>query len=619
MPTIIASNTFGSGDAGEVTIETPKLTMESGRIQAVSEGAGRAGVLRVQVGELTLRSGGQISNSTRVSGQGNVLIVEAAGAVSISGRNRGGRSGLFSTTNGNGDAGRVVVSAPTISLTDSSISTVAARGSQGNAGDIDIQVGTLTLSDGAQIVSLTRGAGQGGQVTIEAMETIALTGQETSTRPTVIGSSSFGDRGAGNMVISSGLLTIDGSFILSSAFSNGNAGNVTVAVEALTLRPGGQILTNTVGTGRGGTLTVTATGAVSISGQSRDGRFRSELSSDTAGRGDAGNLILTASILHVEDGRIDTSTQGRRRAGDMMITADTIALSGDATIRGVTTGSGQGGNITVQAGQLTLARGGQINSMTTGAGQGGDILVQATDIELRNGGTISVRSTSLGAAGTIVIQARDTFQSVRSAVTTAAVQAGGGDIELEARLVSLVESNLTAEAMGGEGLGSDGGNVTLRASLVVLNESQVRANAFGGDGGNIQISAAEAFLASTDSILDASSELGLPGTVQITSPVIDLSGTVAPLPQTFADAAQLLQQRCANRMQGIGAASFVQGSRDQVPIEPGGVLPSPPLKPGVQRLQNDVRPGVGLTPESTVRLRLTTRGCRPRTACRPCR
>src|SRR5712691_4436444 len=52
-----------------------------------------------------------------------------------------------------------------------------------------------------------------------------------------------------------------------SPFAAGNGGNITVHVGRLTLTDGGRILSSSHGAGRGGTLTVTATDAITITGR----------------------------------------------------------------------------------------------------------------------------------------------------------------------------------------------------------------------------------------------------------------------------------------------------------------------------------------------------------------
>jgi large exoprotein involved in heme utilization and adhesion len=140
------------------------------------------------------------------------------------------------------------------------------------------------------------------------------------------------------------------------------------------------------------------------------------------------------------------------------------------------------------------------------------------------------------------------------------------------RLVQLTDnSQITTSVRGG---GGDAGNLTLDAPSVVADHSSIVANAFGGRGGNIQITA-DAFLADPASLVSASSALGIQGTVNIQAPVTSLSGALAPLPQTFVSIAALLPAQCAARYRGGHASSLVLGGRSGLPLEPGGVLPSP--------------------------------------------
>jgi hypothetical protein len=135
----------------------------------------------------------------------------------------------------------------------------------------------------------------------------------------------------------------------------------------------------------------------------------------------------------------------------------------------------------------------------------------------------------------------------------------------------LQDSEVTTSVRGGA---ADAGNLTLEAPFVVADGSQIVANAFGGRGGNILINAG-VFLADPASLVSASSQLGIPGTVDIQAPVTSLSGTLAPLPQAFINVAALLPARCAARLSGGHASSLVLGGRDGLPAEPSGVLPSP--------------------------------------------
>jgi hypothetical protein len=121
-----------------------------------------------------------------------------------------------------------------------------------------------------------------------------------------------------------------------------------------------------------------------------------------------------------------------------------------------------------------------------------------------------------------------------------------------------------------------GGNITIDPEFVIVQNSQIVANANRGQGGNIQITAG-VFLADPTSRVDASSDLGIDGTVDIRAPVTNVSGTIAPLPQDFGRQLELLCGRCAQRLRGGERSSFVLARRDGLPLEPGTPLFSPLL------------------------------------------
>jgi hypothetical protein len=205
-------------------------------------------------------------------------------------------------------------------------------------------------------------------------------------------------------------------------------------------------------------------------------------------------------------------------------------------------------------------------SDAAGGGAGGAIELQARDLHLTEGAILSATSSGRGNAGRLRIIATERFRSDQSVLTTEAIRADGGNIQLMAgSLVQLIDSQLTATSRGGQG---KEGNIMLSSPLVVLDRSQIRTQAFGGPGGNIRIGA-EVFLASPESVVSASS------TLELIVAVTTLSGTVAPLPQAFVNIAELLPVRCAARFSGGQASSLVVSGRDGLPLDPSGVLPSP--------------------------------------------
>jgi large exoprotein involved in heme utilization and adhesion len=598
--------------------------ISSGLFSSAQIGSGRAGNLSVSTPTLTMMDGGQISTSTSGPGQGGKLTVTATGSMSITRQNSEGlQTGLFSSTNGSGDGGGLLVSTPLLVMADGRITTDALASSMGNAGSLTLEVGSLRVTDGAQISSGTSGSGQGGNQSVTATDSIFIAGQ-----------SSEG--------FQSGLFS-------SAQIGSGRAGNLSVSTPTLTMMDGGQISTSTSTRGRGGDLRVVATEAISITGRGSE-LPQTGLFSVANASGDAGQLFISTPRLEVAGGRILTRTLGDSNAGDLEVHVGSLMLSeggqifsgtgfasnsgiigtegpgrgGNLTIRAthsisiagsdrqgfpsglfssaqtgsgragnlsvstplltlndggliaadtLSTSSGNAGNIEVWAGRLTLSGGSQISSSTSSSGRGGDVTVAATDrIVLSSGGTISASSSGLGDAGNIMIQAGQIFQSRNGAVTTEAEQADGGNIQLTVgSLVELRNSQITATVKSGVG---KGGNITIDPQFVVMQGSQVRADAFGGPGGNVRI-VAGVFLADPESRVSASSALGINGVVNIQAPVTSISGAVAPLPQEFARISELLRDRCAGRLREGRVSRLVLGGRDGVPSEPGSLLLSP--------------------------------------------
>jgi large exoprotein involved in heme utilization and adhesion len=190
-----------------------------------------------------------------------------------------------------------------------------------------------------------------------------------------------------------------------------------------------------------------------------------------------------------------------------------------------------------------------------------------------DGATISAQSAGAGNAGDIRILGADALQlSGGSAVTTEAVQADGGDIQIAAQtLLRLHDSAITATVGGGRE--TVGGNITIDPEFIVLQNSQIIANAREGQGGRIQLTAG-VFLADPASRVTASSELGIDGQVNIQAPIANLSGALRPLSPDFAVAAALFRDRCTARRREGTVSTLVERGRDGVPAAPQGALPS---------------------------------------------
>ena len=150
-----------------------------------------------------------------------------------------------------------------------------------------------------------------------------------------------------------------------------------------------------------------------------------------------------------------------------------------------------------------------------------------------------------------------------SSITTQSLFADGGNISVTTAgsQVYLLGSNITI------------GSGEHPVDFIILNGSQIRADAFGGPGGNVRIFA-DTFLTS-DAVVSASSALAAPGTINIQARFTNLSGNIVQLPENVLQAAALLRAACAARLSAGTTSSLVVAGREGVPLEPGGVMPSP--------------------------------------------
>jgi filamentous hemagglutinin family protein len=597
-PSGVASSTSGGAPAGRISVTSPVLTVTGGVIQAETSGDGAAGGITLAVDTLTLSGGGQVDSSTTGAGAGGQLTVGAS-ALTISGADGPAASGLFSTAGGTGDAGQITVTGrpgsapPTVSLTDGGRLSVATIG-PGRAGGIELSARQLIVSGGARIDSGTTGDGQGGTARIAATESIAISGRDPAGAPAGIFSAAGGRGAAGQVVISTPILTMVDGAVSAQTRASGAAGGVVLDVGRLALSGGAQIDSTSFGAGAGGTVSIAAAESVTIAG--RDNGMRTNAQGDGA----AGQVVIVTPVLVLTDGAsISALTGGAGSAGDVTLKVGTLTLTGGSSVSSSTAGSGRGGTVSVTDADLVSLDGSRLSSAASARGIGGDITVSASRVSLANGAEITTTSTGTedAQAGSILIEARTSFQSVSSSVKTDAAAADGGDITLlAAGPVILRNSSITASVQKDFG---QGGNILIGSSAVeslpgslrrglrdpgptggvpdpqflILDRSVVAANAVKGSGGRVRIGA-NVFLQSASSVTASSSE-GPQGFVDIEAQFRDVSGTLSRLPEAILQAAALLRESCASRVTAGRTNTLALGGRDGLPAAPGATAPSP--------------------------------------------
>ncbi len=434
----VTTSTDGVGVPGSIAITVPALLLDDfGIIASLGgvEGPARGGDIVIVVDRLTVTGGSPINSGTLGLGPGGTITITARESVFVSGEDREGRPSLISSaTAGPGDAGRIIITTPILTMDGGIIST--GTSGTGSSGDLTLNVGRLAMTGEADINSSTLSlpgrpavTGPSGTVTVNATESVSLTGADTSI--TVLTNTAAN---AGRIFIVTPDLTVgDGALISGTTAAAGRGGDIVVNAGRVTLTGGGLIDSTAQAAGPGGSVTVIAAQDVTISGRDpRTGR-PSRLSSNSQGTGPGGDVVLQAPNILLLDG-------------------------GALQARSIATGpAGDAGNLTAVAGDSFRSVGGLVTTEAANA-EGGNILITAPTL----------------------------VHLVDSRVTTS-VQGGsgrGGNITIDPRFVILDHSEIRADAFGGPG-----GNIRITADVFLTSDSVLSASSALGVPGTIAIQA----------------------------------------------------------------------------------------------------------------------------------
>lgn len=552
----IDSGTSAQGSGGDVAINSTTLDLQNANINTgdfrainsklpIDSITGSGGVINISAPTLSLHA--TVLASQIFNGQG--------GDISLVGHNISVNGfSLLSTTALLG-SGAVAVKAHRFAMTE--FSQIEALTAHAPGGEVTITTSQLELSDGSVIRTQTGGRGSAGNITINATDSVTLSGNEASDQPSGLYSNS---------------LTIEG---VDPRLLGGDAGTITITTPDLAIIRGARVDTTTQTSGRGGNVAIRATDSITMAGERtfpipEDVFFSG--GSNTAGG------IFTRTI----GGESCFGTCGA--AGDITIEAGFFTLGRGSLLDSSTTSTGRGGNIVLDLpGRASisgaLADGSPVGffsrtvGQAPGSGSGGNIsLTAGQSVTIQDGASVSASSTGPGNAGNIVINAGQQLDVQNGSITTEAAHASGGNIDIKAiDLIRVINSPISSSVQGGPSTAS--GNITIDPNTVILQNARILANAQQGNGGNITITT-PLFLADSTSLADASSQFGLSGAVAIQSPNAPISGKIQPLSNRPLQITALLTQPCA-AVAGGQFSSFTVTGRDGLPLEPGGWLSSP--------------------------------------------
>ncbi|WP_414583798.1 beta strand repeat-containing protein [Scytonema sp. PCC 10023] len=627
----LSTSTNGRGNAGNITINArdtvtfdgvgnDTLLGSSANSTLGSNGVGNGGDIRVNARALFLKNGGQLNANSFGQGNAGSITIDTRDTVAFDGVGSNGLQSGANTLGSQGNGGDILVTTGTLSLTNGAQLVTSARGNAGNitinardavnfdgvgsnesssgavslslpggvagkGGDIQVTTGSLSVTNGAQLNSSTGGRGNGGNITIDARNTVKFDGTGSNLNPTGAYSTveSGGVGNAGDIQVTTGSLSLtNGAQLAASTLDQGNAGNINInARDTITFngtgsngRSSGVFSTvESLGVGKGGNISL-ATNSLSIINNAN-------LSAVTLGKGDAGNIFVQASDLISlsnssyitssvlpggvgNSGNIDINTRtltltdgsqiaaavsrefgnlpgGRGRGGEIRINAsDSVTLSGISST-GFSSGlvaltergaSGDAGSINVSTDNFRVADGALVVAATFNEGNAGDITINANNFEAVNGGQVLTSTLSSGKAGTIKLNIRDSITLAGSdpnfiarlalieqqqkssgstdrvsdlvlfdgqgtsglfaSTTTGSTGQGGSILINSPRRVTMRDGAKISVNSDGTG---NAGNITLRAGNLTLdNKASISAQTTSSQGGNINLNLGEVLL-----------------------------------------------------------------------------------------------------------------------------
>ncbi|MEL6461990.1 MAG: S-layer family protein, partial [Cyanobacteria bacterium J06621_15] len=366
----LTSDTRGAGDAGDITIR-------ANTVEAVSAQTDDFSFIRIASrvrpgatgngGNFTVNAQSMVAADaligTNTSGEGNAGNV----AVEVDSLELIGGSQLQTLTFGNGNAGNMVVRASeSINLSgvtdfivigqgvaSSGLFTSAEPNSTGNGGSMIVETQQLRIAEGGKIAANALGIGNGGDINIRARDI-----QVSDAVIDFVG-------------------TLSGILASTESSGTGNSGNINIETETLRVFDGGQILTSAFSNGEAGNINISGS-EIEVTGVSNDNSFVSRIAALSESDLKAGTININTNNLRVENtAEINVGNQGSGNAGNLNVIANNISLKNGGILQAEVNG-GEKGNINLNINDSVILRdGSSIFANATGSSSGGNINIDS--------------------------------------------------------------------------------------------------------------------------------------------------------------------------------------------------------------------------------------------------
>ncbi|OYD95260.1 filamentous hemagglutinin [Nostoc sp. 'Peltigera membranacea cyanobiont' 210A] len=248
----IAARPYASGNGGDVIVkaDTIQVTNEGAPkglyfslLSTATFGSGNAGDLKIDTRTLSLQGGARVSASSIVLGNAGSLTINASESIDVNGVKDAQNPSYIGTAVrpvfgvSRANSGNTTINTPVLNISNGATVFVQNLG-LGKAGTLNINANTLRLDNGASISASTK-AGEGGNTNLQLRDL---------------------------------LLMRHGSFINAEAGGSGNGGNITINAPIIVGLENSDIIANAV-QGRGGNIQIATQGIIGL-------KFRPKLTSE---------------------------------------------------------------------------------------------------------------------------------------------------------------------------------------------------------------------------------------------------------------------------------------------------------------------------------------------------
>ncbi|MBE9031217.1 filamentous hemagglutinin N-terminal domain-containing protein [filamentous cyanobacterium LEGE 11480] len=447
----------------------------------VPSSTGTSGNIRVTAPVLKLLNGGSIGTQTLNEQPAGAITINAPSTIQVSGvaNSPSGefRSAISASSGSNAAAGQINLTAPQLVIDGGGSIGASGVGTFGPGGTIDItarqilvdgvspdgepsnivsrslflgNAGNILIRD-AQVIQLTNGA----QIDISASGPGASSGNLTlntedlalANNSKILANSIFGNAGQVNIIVTGNFTLTTNSSVTGDNFTSGSGAQFSVQANRLRVEDGSFISTSTFGAGDAGNLDIQATEAVEIlnNGFVSTGTF--------TGRGDGGNLTISVPLLLIDKGLVESNSFSSGAAGNIILNVANLLIRnrGEVAVRGIFE-SANTGDITINAGIIQLEDEGKISASSSSQNGGNISLTADKRLVLRRNALIDANAgdsrdlitppPGTGNGGNVRISAPFVvgIPGENSDIVATASLGNGGRVDIEARGLFGIES-----------------------------------------------------------------------------------------------------------------------------------------------------------------------------------